>query len=92
MLMPDQLSPEIATSRRTIPALHGDTPPREFVVRMDQPLTSAIEHLERSMIQYALDIAGEPTQPSLLTLKRTSISDSQNIGEAQRGLLRRICG
>jgi DNA-binding NtrC family response regulator/tetratricopeptide (TPR) repeat protein len=57
VLMPEHLSQPIATSRRTIPASQRDTAPTEFVVRMDQPLSAAMEHLERSMIQYAMTIA-----------------------------------
>jgi DNA-binding NtrC family response regulator len=54
ILMPEHLSREIAASRRTIPASERDLAPTEFVVRMDQPMSAAIEHLERSMIQYAM--------------------------------------
>jgi DNA-binding NtrC family response regulator/tetratricopeptide (TPR) repeat protein len=54
VLMPEHLSHEIASSRRTIPASQRDIAPTEFVVRMDQPMSAAIEHLERSMIQYAM--------------------------------------
>jgi DNA-binding NtrC family response regulator/tetratricopeptide (TPR) repeat protein len=59
VLMPEHLSHEIASSRRTIPTGPGPTAPTEFVVRMDQPLSAAMEHLERSMIRYALAAAGE---------------------------------
>jgi len=58
VLMPEHLSPYIAASRRTLPATARDQAPSEFVVRMDQPLTAAMEHLERSMIQYALKLTG----------------------------------
>jgi DNA-binding NtrC family response regulator len=57
VLMPEHLSTEIASSRRTIPASERGVAPTEFVVRMDQPMSAAIEHLERSMIQYAIKIA-----------------------------------
>jgi hypothetical protein len=39
--------------------------------------------LDRSVRNQVVHIAGEPTLPSLLALKHTSASDSQNIGEAQ---------
>jgi DNA-binding NtrC family response regulator/tetratricopeptide (TPR) repeat protein len=58
VLMPEHLSPEIAASRRTIPASERTLAPTEFVVRMDQPMSAAMEHLERSMIQYALKLTG----------------------------------
>jgi DNA-binding NtrC family response regulator len=58
VLMPEHLSPEIAGSRRTIPTSERPLAPTEFVVRMDQPMSAAMEHLERSMIQYALRLTG----------------------------------
>jgi DNA-binding NtrC family response regulator len=58
VLMPEHLSPEIAASRRTIPASDRFIAPTEFVVRMDQPMSAAVDHLERSMIQYALKLSG----------------------------------
>ena len=57
VIMPEHLAPQIAASRRTIPASERDLAPTEFVVRMDQPMSAATEHLERSMIQYALKLA-----------------------------------
>src|SRR5581483_10788400 len=38
VIMPEQLSPEIAASRRTIPASERPPDSRELVVRTDQPL------------------------------------------------------
>jgi DNA-binding NtrC family response regulator len=58
VLMPEHLSPELAASRRTIPASERDLAPTEFVVRLDQPLPAALEHVERAMIQHALRQAG----------------------------------
>jgi DNA-binding NtrC family response regulator len=58
VLMPEHLSPELAASRRTIPASERDLAPTEFVVRLDQPLPAAMEHVERAMIQHALRLAG----------------------------------
>jgi DNA-binding NtrC family response regulator len=54
VLMPEHLAHEIASSRRTIPASERALDSTEVVVRMDQPLPAAAEHLERAMIQYAL--------------------------------------
>ncbi len=54
VLMPEHLSREIAMSRKTIPASERDLAPTELVVRIDQPLSAATEHLERAMIQHAL--------------------------------------
>lgn len=54
VLMPEHLSREIATSRRTVPASERDLAPTELVVRIDQPMSAAAEHLERAMIQHAM--------------------------------------
>jgi DNA-binding NtrC family response regulator/tetratricopeptide (TPR) repeat protein len=58
VLMPEHLSAEIAASRRTIPASDRYIAPTEFVVRIDQPMSAAVEHLERSMIGYAMKLSG----------------------------------
>jgi DNA-binding NtrC family response regulator len=58
VLMPEHLSHEIASSRRTIPASERPLAQTEVVVRMDQPMSAATEHLERAMIQYALRRSG----------------------------------
>jgi DNA-binding NtrC family response regulator len=59
VLMPEHLSEPIASSRRTVSLSRRPTAPTEFVVRMDQPLSAAMQHLERSMVQYALATAGD---------------------------------
>jgi len=53
MLTPAQLSPEIQSSRRTIPAVATTDP--EVRVRLDQPLPVAVEILEQTMVRSALD-------------------------------------
>ncbi|MGE3277738.1 MAG: sigma 54-interacting transcriptional regulator [Vicinamibacterales bacterium] len=58
VLMPEHLSNEIARTRRTVPATNGDAAGAELVVRMDQPLAAAVEHLERAMVGYAMSLAG----------------------------------
>ena len=58
VLMPEHLSPDIAASRRTIPASERALDPTEVVVRLDQPVPAAVQHLERTMIQYALRACG----------------------------------
>jgi DNA-binding NtrC family response regulator len=58
ILMPEHLPPEIAESRRTIPASERALDPTEVVVRFDQPLAAATEHLHRAMILYALKRCG----------------------------------
>jgi DNA-binding NtrC family response regulator len=58
VLMPEHLSAEIAASRRTIPPSERILDPNEMAVRLDQPVAAATEHLERAMIQYALNQAG----------------------------------
>ena len=54
VLMPEHLSADIAASRRTIPASQRMLDSTELVVRLDQPMAAAVQHLERAMVQYAL--------------------------------------
>ncbi len=54
VLMPEHLSARIAASRRTVPATERPPDLSELVVRRDQPLSAAVEHVERAMIQDAL--------------------------------------
>jgi DNA-binding NtrC family response regulator len=53
-LMPEHLSREIATSRRTIPTAVRPADAREFTVRLDQPLPAILEHVERTVVQRAV--------------------------------------
>jgi len=54
VLMPEHLSADIAASRRTVPASERPLGPTEILVRTDQPLGAAIQHLERAMLGSAL--------------------------------------
>ncbi len=58
VLMPEHLSPDIAASRKTVPASERTLEPTEIVVRIDQPLSAAIQHVERAMIQHAIRLTG----------------------------------
>jgi DNA-binding NtrC family response regulator len=58
VMMPEHLSPEIAASRRTIPASERTLDPTEVVVRLDQPMAAAVRYLEQTMMQYALKKCG----------------------------------
>jgi DNA-binding NtrC family response regulator len=58
VMMPEHLSPEIAASRRTVPASERVLDPTEVVVRLDQPMAAAVRHLEQTMMQYALKKCG----------------------------------
>jgi DNA-binding NtrC family response regulator len=58
VIMPEHLSTTIAASRRTVPASERILDPTEVVVRLDQPMPAATEHLERAMLQYALKQCG----------------------------------
>ena len=58
VVMPEHLSTAIASSRRTIPASERTLEATEVVVRLDQPLAAASEHLERTMLQYWLKQCG----------------------------------
>ncbi len=54
VLMPEHLSPKLAATRRTVPASQRPPDVTELVVRRDQPLNAAVEHVERALIQDAL--------------------------------------
>ena len=54
VLMPEHLTPAIAASRRTLPSTDRSTQSNEVIVRLDQPMAAAVEHLERAMILKAL--------------------------------------
>jgi transcriptional regulator with PAS, ATPase and Fis domain len=56
VLMPEHLSSRITSSRRTLPASQRPAEDTELVVRRDQPLVAAVEHVERAMIQDALRV------------------------------------
>jgi len=58
ILMPEHLSPDIAASRRTVPPSERTLDSTETVVRIDQPVAAAVQHLERTMMQYALRLSG----------------------------------
>jgi hydrogenase-4 transcriptional activator len=55
-LMPEHLSGPILNSRRTKPPSESDLLPTELLLRIDQPLGAAVEHLERAMIVHALSL------------------------------------
>ena len=79
-LMPEQLSREILASRRTVPA-PGETnalevpKPGQVPVRMDQPLASAVEQIERAMIRHALKTCAGRVEPAarMLGLSRKGL-------------------
>ena len=75
VLMPEHLSPEIAASRRTIPASERALDATELVVRIDQPVAAAVQHLERAMIQYAMKKCGNHMEETaaLLGLSRKGL-------------------
>jgi len=54
VLMPEHLSQGIAASRKTVPASERTLEASEVVVRTDQPLAAAVQHVERTMVQRAL--------------------------------------
>jgi DNA-binding NtrC family response regulator len=58
VLTPEHLSPEIASTRRTVPVSAKALESTEIVVRLDQPLAAAIDHVERAAIRRALDVSG----------------------------------
>jgi DNA-binding NtrC family response regulator len=54
VLMPEHFSPRLAATRRTVPAGERPPTPSELLVRRDQPLSAAVEHVERALILDAL--------------------------------------
>jgi hydrogenase-4 transcriptional activator len=58
VMMPEHLSPEIAASRRTIPASERILDPTEIVVRIDQPMPAAVRYLEERMVHNAMKKCG----------------------------------
>ena len=54
VLMPEHLSASIAASRRTLPPSERALEANEFVVRLDQSIAAAFQHVERTMIPAAL--------------------------------------
>jgi DNA-binding NtrC family response regulator/tetratricopeptide (TPR) repeat protein len=75
VLMPEHLSLEIASSRRTIPASERTLEPTEVVVRLDQPMAAAVQHVERALILHALRQAGSNMEETaaLLGLSRKGL-------------------
>jgi DNA-binding NtrC family response regulator len=75
VLMPEHLSAMIAASRRTVPASERTLDPTEVVVRIDQPMPAAVQHLERTMIQHALQTAngGMEDAAAMLGLSRKGL-------------------
>jgi DNA-binding NtrC family response regulator len=68
VLMPEHLSTEIAASRRTIPISDRVLEPTEIVVRIDQPMAAAVQHVERAMIQHALRTTGGRVEETAVLL------------------------
>jgi len=58
VLMPEHLSARLAATRRTVPVGQRPPAPTELLVRRDQPLNAAVEHVERALIQDALRVHG----------------------------------
>ncbi|MGH9383784.1 MAG: sigma-54 interaction domain-containing protein [Vicinamibacterales bacterium] len=68
VLMPAHLSQEIFSSRRTIPASERQLEPTEMVVRVDQPLAAAVEHLERAFIRRAMSLTNSKVEDAARVL------------------------
>jgi DNA-binding NtrC family response regulator len=58
VIMPEHLTAEIAASRKTIPASERVLEPTEIVVRLDQPMAAAVQHVEQAQIQWAMKKSG----------------------------------
>jgi DNA-binding NtrC family response regulator/tetratricopeptide (TPR) repeat protein len=75
VIMPEHLSSYIVASRRTVPASDRALASTEIVVRLDQPLSAAVRHVERSMLTYALMRTGGRVEPA-----------AQMLGLSRKGL------
>jgi DNA-binding NtrC family response regulator len=89
VLMPEHLPPEIVAARRTVPASARTLAPTEIVVRLDQPLGAAVEHVERAMVPYAMRAAGGRTELAarMLGLSRKGLylkRQRLGLGDAER--------
>ncbi len=75
VLMPEHLSQEVFASRRTVPASERQLEPTEMIVRVDQPLAAAIEHLERAFIRRAMSLSHAKVEEAaqLLGLSRKGL-------------------
>ena len=56
VIMPAHLADDIAASRRTMPVNSSPRLFNEVVTRIDQPLSAAVDHIERAAIQRALSM------------------------------------
>jgi DNA-binding NtrC family response regulator len=54
VLMAKHLCTDIAASRRTVPASERTLDANEIIVRIDQPLNAATQHVAQTMIKAAL--------------------------------------
>jgi transcriptional regulator with PAS, ATPase and Fis domain len=75
VLMPEHLSREIFSSRRTVPASERQLEPTEMIVRVDQPLAAAVEHLERALIRRAMSLSNSKVEDAaqILGLSRKGL-------------------
>ena len=75
VLMPEHLDPAITAGRRTVPAAERTLADEELVVRLDQPLEAAVEHVERAAIQRAMTASGARVEEAarLLGLSRKGL-------------------
>jgi DNA-binding NtrC family response regulator len=87
ILMPEHLSPEIVAARRTVPVAARKPGPSEIIVRTDQTLSAAVDHLERTMILQALAAAHgrlEPAAKALGLSRKGLYLKRQRLGLADR--------
>jgi len=55
VLMPEHLSPEIEQSRKTVSQEAPSVDANQVLVRLDQPLAAAVQHVERAMLRFAMN-------------------------------------
>ncbi len=75
VLSPENLSPELRASRRTLPAADPDDGATTSIVRTDQTLPAAIQSLERAMVTRALEVTGSRVEQAakLLGISRKGL-------------------
>ncbi|HSK08557.1 MAG TPA: sigma-54 dependent transcriptional regulator [Vicinamibacterales bacterium] len=75
VLMPEHLDAAITAGRKTVPADQRTLTADELVVRLDQPLDAAVEHLERAALHHAMTACGGRVEDA-----------AQRLGLSRKGL------
>jgi DNA-binding NtrC family response regulator/tetratricopeptide (TPR) repeat protein len=55
IVMPEHLSHELQRSRKTVADVMPPAEANQVLVRLDQPMAAAVQHVERAMLRFAMD-------------------------------------